>query len=112
MTIISVPYDAAFRISDLCSVSGVRRPDIVGNPGAPVATLTWVPDLTPSEQATVTDIVSAGQSHVGISLAEWLSIESDIDGLVTYQGLANPTLAQTVSAVRAQSRILRALLRN
>ena len=39
-------------------------------------------------------------------------MQPDIDGLRTYQGLASPILAQTVQAVKAQSRILRALLKN
>ena len=112
MTTIAVPLDAALVIADLCDHNAVRRPEIVGNPGAPIVSVTWTPDLTPDEQTAITDIVSAGKSHVGISLAEWLSIKDDVAGLVTYQGLASPTLAHTVLAVKAQSRILRALIRN
>jgi len=112
MTTIDAPRESAQNIVDLCDRNAVRRPEIVGFPGAPIVTLTWTPDLSPAEQTTVTDIVNAGLSHVSISLAEWQAIKADVAGLVTYQGLASPTLAQTVLAVKAQSRILRALLRN
>ena len=71
------------------------------------------PPLSPAEQVTYRRIVKLATSLVeGITLTEWEALEPDIAGLVTYQGLANPTLAQTVLAVKAQSRILRALLRN
>jgi hypothetical protein len=79
--------------------------------GNPV--FTFDPVLTAGEQVTYNRIVSVAKSLVpGITPAEWVAIQSDIDGLVTYQGLANPTLAQTVLAVKAQSRILRAIIRN
>jgi hypothetical protein len=48
----------------------------------------------------------------GIDPDEWEAIESDIAGLKTYQGIASPTAAQTAQAVKAQSRILRAILRD
>ena len=79
--------------------------------GAPV--FNFVPPLSGAEQTTFDRLAKLALSLVeGITPAEWQAIEPDIAGLVTYQGLANPTLAQTVLAVKAQSRILRALIRN
>lgn len=79
--------------------------------GSPI--LTFDPPLDVTEQTTLDRILRAAKSLVlGITPSEWQAIQSDIDGLVTYQGLASPTLAQTVQAVKAQSRILRAILKN
>lgn len=74
---------------------------------------TFDPPLSAAEQTTFDRIVRLAQALVaGITPAEWQALEPDIAGLIQYQGLASPTLAQTVSAVKAQSRILRAILRN
>jgi len=104
---------AAFIIAQSPGV-GLRLPDLnSGAPEAPIRQLTYTPDLSPADRAVLDRIVSLGKSLVdGITPAEWEALEPDIAGLVTYQGLASPTLAQTVLAVKAQSRILRALLRN
>lgn len=74
---------------------------------------TFVPPLSAAEQVVFDRIMRVYRSAVpGITPAEWEALEPDIAGLQTYQNLASPTLAQTVLAVKAQSRILRALLRN
>ena len=107
------PDDIAQRARDLCVLylrapDGYATDDATGNP-----ILTFTPVLTPGEQTTYNRLLNLAKSLVdGITPAEWQAIEPDIAGLVTYQGLASPTLAQTVLAVKAQSRILRALLRN
>lgn len=108
----TVTTDTPGRISELCRLY-LRQPEWPVSVSGGVATFVFVPPLTAPEQATFDRIVNLAKSLIeGITIAEWQAIEPDIAGLVTYQGLANPTLAQTVSAVRAQSRILRALLRN
>jgi len=101
------------RLVQLCATN-LRRPlsfytdDVTGDP-----IITFVPPLTGAEQTTFDRLARLAKSLVeGITPAEWQAIEPDIAGLVTYQGLASPTLAQTVLAVKAQSRILRALIRN
>lgn len=83
--------------------------DSTTQPPTPIFT----PPLTTAEQATFDRIVNVAKSLVpGITPTEWQAIQSDIDGLVTFQGLASPTLAQAVLAIKAQSRILRALLKS
>ena len=79
--------------------------------GAPV--VVFDPPLSGAEQAIYDRLPRIARSLItGITPAEWEALEPDIAGLVTYQGLPSPNLAQTVMAVRAQSRILRALLRD
>jgi hypothetical protein len=99
-----------FTLADLCG-QHLRPATTVGD----AVGVGWVftPALSAGEQTTFNTLVKiANLSVVGITPAEWQAIQPDIDGLVTYQGLASPTLAQTVLAVKAQSRILRALLRS
>ena len=74
---------------------------------------TFDPPLSAAEQTIYDRLVRMAKAAItGITPAEWEALESDIAGLVTYQGIASPTAAQTAQAVKAQSRILRALLRN
>lgn len=102
---------AARRLRDLCDVY-LRAPfDMATSNGDPV--FTFVPPLSAGEQVVFNRLVNIARSLVdGITAAEWEALEPDIAGLVTYQGIATPTLAQTALAVKAQSRILRALLKN
>lgn len=72
--------------------------------------LSFSPDLTAGEQSALAEIVRAAETD--LTRAERNAIQSDIDLLVTFQGIATPTLAQTAAATKAQSRILRALLRS
>lgn len=73
-------------------------------------TIWFTPDLSPAEVAVLDDVVRALKTD--LTRQERNAIQSDIDLLVTYQGIASPTLAQTAAATKAQSRILRALLRS
>lgn len=92
---------------------GLRLPVNTGAPEALQRTLIYTPDLTVAEQALFDRLVNLSKSLVeGITPAEWQAIEPDIQGLQTYQNLASPTLAQTIQAVKAQSRILRAIIKN
>ena len=100
--------DIAFTLADLCG-KFLRPATSVDAAGA----ATFDPPLSPAEQTTFNRLVNMAKSAVaGITPEEWQAIEPDIAGLVTYQGLASPTLAQTVQAVKAISRVLRAMLRN
>lgn len=107
------PDDATRRFAELLrehlrAPAGVYLDDVTGEPVAE-----FVPALTAPEQAIYDRLRRLAKARVtGITPAEWQALEPDIDGLKTYQNLASPTLAQTVQAVRAQSRILRALLRD
>lgn len=106
------PEALAARLADLLKVH-LRSPiavEVDGN-GNPLPV--WAVPLTGPEQAVYDRLLRIARSTVpSITPAEWQALEPDIAGLATYQGLASPTLAQTVLAVKAQSRILRALLRD
>lgn len=73
-------------------------------------TASWPFQLTPTQISQLADIARAAKAE--LTPNERNGIQSDIDLLVTFQGIASPTLAQTAAATRAQSRILRALLRS
>lgn len=73
----------------------------------------FTPDLTSAEAATFADIVATFRTRdVELTPAEYVAIKSDIALLKTFAGINSPTLAQTAAATKAQSRILRALLRD
>jgi hypothetical protein len=107
------PDAYASRVVALCRLY-LREPSGYATDGiTELPIVTFTPALSSGEQATYDRIVNLAKALIdGITPAEWQAIEPDIAGLITYQGLASPTLAQTVLAVKAQSRILRALLRN
>lgn len=75
----------------------------------PTRTLTYSRDLNATEMGVVERIL---RSFSRITPAEREALENDVAGLRQYQDIATPTLAQTVLAVKAQSRILRALWRD
>lgn len=92
--------------------SKIRVPSDVAWDGT-TATYTFTPDLTAAEAVAFDDLVSTFHSHdVELSLTEYQAIKSDIALLKTFAGINTPTLAQTAAATKAQSRILRALLRD
>jgi hypothetical protein len=110
----NLPPDAyATRVRGLCQLY-LRAPDSIATDnatGQPI--LVFTPALTGPEQTTLTRILNLAKSLVeGITADEWAAIEPDIAGLITFAGIATPTLAQTVLAVKAQSRILKAIIRN
>lgn len=103
--------DVTLRIVSLCAVY-LRAPaefylDTDSGPA-----FVFDPPLTTSEQATLADLVRMARAGITLTLAEFRAIVPDLAGLRTYQGLASPTLAQTASALKAQSRIIRVLLRD
>lgn len=89
----------------------IRAPLRVEYRGANVAYI-FTPDLSGAETTRFTELVAGSKARIRFEPEEFDAIRSDIAGLTTYQNLANPTLAQTVLAVKAQSRILRAILRD
>lgn len=97
----------------LCALY-LRPGELMGDPETGVYTLVFVPPLSQAEQSTFAEIQAMAKFGItnDLTLAEFQTIRPDIAGLQTFQNLASPTLAQTVQAVKAQSRILRALLRN
>jgi len=69
-------------------------------------------DLTPSQAARFADIVAIAHSKVELDPTDFTAIKADIQTLIAFQAIATPTLAQTVAATKAQTRVLRAMLRN
>lgn len=75
--------------------------------------VTFDPPLTAAEQATYNRLVRIARALIpAISPAEWQAIESAIAGRRTYQCLPLADAPRTVMAVKSQSRILRAILRD
>lgn len=74
--------------------------------------VTFSPALTPGEQTTLDNLRRLAGAALTISPAERAAIEDEIDGLRTYFGLATPTNAQSVAALKAIIVILRAVLRD
>jgi hypothetical protein len=104
------PSDATERLVQIVTLY-LRAPVAWHEDGGPV--LAFDPPLDASEQAVYDRLRAIVRSLIpAISPAEWETLEPDIAGLRQYQNLASPTLAQTVLAVKAQSRILRAILRD
>lgn len=105
----SIRWDRLAAIKRLCLVY-LREPESVTDDGATIS-LVFTPDLTAGQTAVLRRLVALS-GLMRLTPEEWAAIEPDIAGLTTFQGLPTPTLAQTVLAVKAQSRILRALLRD
>jgi hypothetical protein len=88
-----------------------REPSAITE-GYPLWIVTYTPDLDAGEDAVLRRIIASLASAVTITPAEWQAMESDIDGLRTYHGVATPTAAQTAAATKAIIRVLRAILRD
>lgn len=102
--------DEAQRIVIACHEAG-RAPIGVELSGTTL-TLTFTPDLTAGEQTALAELVRAAKSVLGLSRQERNALEDDIAGLRTYYGLASPTNAQSIAAIKAIIRVLRAVLRD
>jgi hypothetical protein len=90
------------------------RPPVVNDPPGPaLRSCSWTPDLSPAEQATLTDLTTMAKFGISadLSLAEFQAIKSDLVTARTYVGLASPTAAQTAAALKSLIRIVGALLR-
>jgi hypothetical protein len=106
---VSNPEQSLTEIVRLCR-NYIGREPVMDDDGATL-TLTFAPDLSPEEETRLGRIVRlAGLMRVTPS--EWAAIEPDIDGLRTYHDLASPTNAQSVAAIKAIIRVLRAILRD
>lgn len=73
---------------------------------------TFSPVLTAAEQTTFDDLSTMARFGVTLTLAEWQSVKPDAALLRTYNGIASPTLAQTIAATKAQNRILATIIRS
>lgn len=89
----------------------LRTPIVItGDAGAP--TYVFEPPLTAEEQTTLAELRVMARFGVALTLAEWQGIKTDIALLQTFAGITNPTVAQTANATKAQSRILRVIIRS
>jgi hypothetical protein len=111
MSTHAFPLGDRRRLQDIvlaCHDAG-RAPTSVDYDGTTL-TLTFTPDLTAAEVTRLGEFVRAYESL--LTPTERNGIQADVDLLVTFQGIASPTLAQAVAAIKAQGRILRAILRS
>lgn len=111
MTTVVVEQERLVDLLDSADRLGLRRPTVFGGaPGDVNRTLTWTPDLTPAEQL----LARAAAGAVRLTTAERNALQPEDDILVAFAAgtVASKTLADVVIATRAQSRILRALLRS
>lgn len=94
--------------------ANLRSPEtVLWDQATLTATFRFTPDLTASEAATFADLLATVRTRdVQLTPAEYQAIKPDIALLRTFAGINSPTLAQTAAATKAQSRILRALLRD
>lgn len=74
----------------------------------------WTPPLNAAEQVAWADLQTMLRFGIAttLTLAEFQAMKPDLATGKTYLGLANPTNAQTVAAVKAIIRTLGALLRS
>lgn len=105
----SIRWQRAMEVQRLARVHIGREP-VITDDGTTLS-VTFTPDLTAQEQAALKAIIRI-TGLVRVTPQEMAALDGDIDGLATYLGLANPTAAQTVLAVKAIIRCLRALLRD
>lgn len=114
MTAIMLPAGQARAVLEALTEAGVRAPTSFEGDAAQTGplTLTFTPDLTSAERATFDSIAKLAVGATLLTPAERANVEPDVALLRTYQGIASPTLAQTAAATKAQSRILRAILRD
>lgn len=111
MTTVVVEQERLVDLLDGADRVGLRRPTgLGGSPGDVDRTLTWTPDLTANEQI----LARAAAGAVRLTTAERNALQPEVDLLTTFAAgsVASKTLADVVNATRAQSRILRALLRS
>lgn len=100
-------------------VAQVRAPDTyIPDQIAGIVTITFTPDLTSAELTTLQTLYAdlKTMAHFGIddnlSITEYQAMKADIATAKTYVGLASPTNAQTVAALKSTIRVLGALLRS
>jgi hypothetical protein len=104
-------FDVAVRMSELAAQYLRPSTGAISWNGTSYEPL-FDPPLTAEEQATYDALFSLSRSAVHVTPEEWAGLRNEIDGLRTYHGLATPTNAQSVAAIKAIIRVLRAILRD
>lgn len=89
----------------------LRQPSITTD-AAGTSTWTFDPPLTTAEQTTFADLTTMARFGVTLTLAEWQTIKPDAAGLKAYLGLASPTNAQSIAAIKAIIRALGVIIRD
>jgi hypothetical protein len=99
MTIIQLPASRAAALTQALAELGVRQPSsIEGVPKAPL-TLTWEPDLTPEEQASVDTVVRLSLSGTLLSPADYAALAPRLAALRTFrQQSQSEFMAKTANA--------------
>src|SRR4029077_1940613 len=92
----------------------LREPSgvVYGNgTNAPPTALEWTPDLSLAEQTTLDRIIGASGKGFDLTPGEYQAIKDEVVTLSAYLGAASPTQAQTVTALKALIRVVRAMVR-
>ncbi len=116
MTDVVVRGDLVGGVIAGCTAAGVRPPTssevATGTMVRATSTITWTPDLTTQELATVNSVVKLALGSTLITKAERDAIDSDIVTLRAFFQNATPTNAQSVAAIKSIINVLRVMLRD
>lgn len=116
MTAVVVRGDLVQGVLAACALASVSPPmgSVLASGSAvqATATLTWTPDLSPADLATVQSIVKLAVGSTLLTKAERDNLEPDFTTLRAYANAASPTNAQTIAAVKSVIDVLRAFVRD
>jgi hypothetical protein len=105
---IDLPILRARLLRDLRAPSGVV---FANGPEQPPTALEFTPDLTIGETTTLAQIIGASAKSFDLTPGEYQAIKDEAAALAAYLGAASPTAAQTVTALKALIRVVRAIVR-
>ena len=111
MTTITVSADIGQNILRACEISGIPSPTAFGSGfGNANCVISWTPDLSPADQATLQSVLKLVTGVTLITPAERTALEPDFVNLRAYANAASPTNAQTVTAVKSLINFVRAIV--
>lgn len=85
-------------------------PQVYSNPDENTTRWEWDVDLTPEEEAAFDAAVLSAKS--GIDMQRYADIRTELSGLRNYYLLDTPTNAQSIQAIKAIIKVLRAMLKD
>lgn len=105
----SLRWQRLARIQALCRAYLGREPEVTDD--GITLTVAFTPDLTPAEAQTLAAIVHI--SGIGVvTPAEFYAVLPDVALLTTFVGLASPTNAQAIAAIKSLIRVLGVIVRD
>ena len=111
MTTVNVSGNVGQNILRACEVAGLPGPTAFSSGfGTQNCVLTWTPDLSAQDQATLQSIVKLATGATLITPAERTALEPDFVTLRAYANAASPTNAQSVAAIKSLINFVRAIV--